>query len=220
MTQTLSRMAYASAVGFDTKSDPRRYQGGNLVPHYNMAPGSWPWMLHRLHLGREEMDTVRFGFEPPEDGARMFKAVGIDFAMRERYFRHMWREGRAIVPIEGYHELPPDGSNPWYVRLQEGGIMLCAVISSFRPYKPERLPGMGWCFVTAGQLGFGNPRDLVPVILSPQDARAWMDPATSAEDAEQLARTKALSANAFHAFRVSKRVLSDGVNDEGLIAPV
>jgi putative SOS response-associated peptidase YedK len=219
LTQIRARLDYANAIGFDV-SDGRKYYGGNLIQLYNIPVGRWPWMLHRFYQEREEINTVRWGFEPPVDGARMHTTVDIEYAMTERYFRHMWKDGRCVVPVDGFHEFPEDGSDPWYVRLRTGATMLCAAISSFRPYKLNPPPGTGFCFVTAGQRGFRNPRDLVPVMLTPEAARAWVNPAIGASEAATLLESQGFDPDAFHVYRVSKRVFSVSENDEGLIEPV
>lgn len=215
--QSRGRREYASAIGFDTE-DEHRWRGGDRIPHYNMPPGLWPWVLHRIPDGVEAVDTVRWGYEPPVAGSRMRTMVQYGFAATEKYFRHMWRLGRCIVPIDGWYEFDDTISKPvpWYVCLRGRNTMLAPAITNFRPYTACP-PGTGFALITAGDLGISDKRDHRPVILMPDAARRWIDPATSVDEATQIVCTKGLSVGAFHAYRVRPRVLDPSQNDPHLI---
>jgi putative SOS response-associated peptidase YedK len=62
--------------------------------------------------------------------------------------------------------------------------------------------------------------DRRPVVLGPEDARLWMDPDLSAEQAEQLARSMAVPAEEFDWYPVSRDVNRVGNSDPHLIEPV
>lgn len=217
LAQFRGRRDYAAALGFDTE-DEHRWRGGDVITQYNLAPGRWPWILHRIHQGAEEIDTVRWGYEPPVAGARLYTSVSVDFGMNEKYFRHMWRLGRCVVPLDAWYEFASNGTDPWYVRLRAGHTMLAAAITNFRPFS-KAPPGTGFCLVTADDHGFADTHDLRPAILPPEAARLWVDPATSAQDAAHLLTTRSFSQSAFHAYRVSRTVLSPDVNDRALTDP-
>ena len=62
--------------------------------------------------------------------------------------------------------------------------------------------------------------DRRPVVLSPDDARMWLDPDLPAEQAEHLARSMAVPADEFTWHAVSKAVNRVGNSTPELIAPV
>lgn len=217
LAQFRGRREYASALGFDTE-DEHRWRGGDVVTQYNIAPGRWPWVLHRIHQGSEDIDTVRWGYEPPTEGARLYKSVSVDFGMTEKFFRHMWRLGRCIVPLDGWYEFAANGTDPWYVRLRGGHTMLAAAITNFRPFS-KGPSGTGFCLVTAGGPGFADTHDLRPAILTPEAARLWVDTSTSDLDAARLVASRSFAETAFHVYRVSRKVLSPDVNDSALTEP-
>jgi hypothetical protein len=49
-----------------------------------------------------------------------------------------------------------------------------------------------------------------PLVLSPQHARAWIDPDVPAEEAERLAREQCLPVEAFEWFAVGKDMGNEG----------
>lgn len=218
LVQFRVRRDLATAIGFDV-SDEHKWRGGNLIEQYNLAPGRYVWVLHRLHENQELIETVRWGYEPPGDVTRMHTMVGIDFGMKEQYFRHMWRLGRVIVPLDGWFEFPRGGQEAWHIRMRSSHTMLAAAVTNFRPYTPTR-PGTGFCLVTAGQPGLADPKDVRPAILTPEAARAWVSAGTSSEDAANLLTTKAVATSAFHTYQVGRAALSPNVNDARILNPV
>jgi putative SOS response-associated peptidase YedK len=68
---------------------------------YNVTPGTWPYAMHSLHLGEQAIDTVHWGFRPEwavEQGVPAATRVTIEKGSTGRYFRQIWRQGRAANP--------------------------------------------------------------------------------------------------------------------------
>ncbi|WP_074775576.1 hypothetical protein [Nitrosospira multiformis] len=55
---------YAQALGEDALGP--EWQGGDVIPQYNVSPGSFPLMLHRLQ-GTLHSDYVNWGYRTPKE---------------------------------------------------------------------------------------------------------------------------------------------------------
>ena len=63
----------------------------------------------------------------------------VEKALTGRYFRHMFRQGRVIVPGGGWFEWTVEGGKkqPWYITRKEGQPILMAGLTNFRPFTPQ-----------------------------------------------------------------------------------
>jgi putative SOS response-associated peptidase YedK len=223
ITQYRSSRAYAEAIGWDT-SDARRWKGGR-VPFYNIPPGTWPEVMHMLHDGIPNIDTLHWGYRPKwaiEKGFPQQINARIESAVAKPYYRGLMKAGRVIVPADGWYEWTGEKGHkkPWYIHLQTDRPMFLAAITNWRPYvdNPE---GTGFVIVTAAaEAGLVDVHDRRPVALAPEDAQLWMDHSFSAEQAEQIARGRSLPTEAFEWYQVSTDVNKVGNNDAHLIEPV
>ena len=196
----------------------------DIPPNYNVAPGSRPLVLHRLHGDRPEIDSMHWGYRPAwavEKRIPMAINARIEKAMTSSYFRHMWRSGRVIVPAGGWYEWTGEKGRkqPWYIRLKEDTPMLLAAITNWHPGK-ESSPESGLVIVTAAaDAGMVDVHDRRPVVLAPEDARLWLDPDLPMEQAEQLARMMSLPADDFKWHPVGTEVNNARHNGAHLIEP-
>jgi putative SOS response-associated peptidase YedK len=192
---------------------------------YNTSPGSAPWFIHELGEDTPIFDTLHWGYRPnwaAEKGIALAINARIEKAATGRYFRHMWQRGRVLVPADGWYEWTgePGHKDPWYIRLRSDTPMFLAAITNFRPDR-ENPEGTGLVIVTApADAGMVDVHDRRPLVLAPEDARMWMDPALPAEQAEQLARSMALPVEDFIWYRVSRDVNRVGSSKPQMIAPV
>ncbi len=102
--QSETREYYARAIGVDTRGP--EWVGGDPIAQYNLSPGRGPRILHTLK-GKLDSDHVTWGYRTPKDveeKRRPWINARIEKALTGRYFRHMFREGRVIVPIGGWYE--------------------------------------------------------------------------------------------------------------------
>ncbi|SEP43165.1 SOS response associated peptidase (SRAP), partial [Nitrosovibrio sp. Nv6] len=103
--QSGTRRYYASALGIDT-SDYRTWDCGDRVPLYNTAPGRCPWLITSKNGGIQFIG-LKWGYRTPQEAAEKKKPwinARVEKALTGRYFRHMFREGRLIVPAGGWFE--------------------------------------------------------------------------------------------------------------------
>lgn len=229
ITQLRYRKDYGDAIGFDT-SDHLLWTGGT-IPQYNVTPGRWPWVLHRLYEGKEALDTVHWGYWPSwakEKGIPQTINARIEKAATGRYFRHMWREGRVIVPADGWYEWTGEKGHkqPWYIRLKTDKPMFMAGITNWKPYYfrtygKEEPEGTGFVIVTAAaEEGLIDVHDRRPVVLAKEEAQLWLDPDLPADQAENIARNLSLPPEAFEWYKVSTAVNKAGNNDPSMIEPI
>lgn len=220
VTQHRDRRAYAESIGWDV-SDLRRFKG-DRIPHYNIPPGTWPWVMHTLHEGNENIDTIHWGYRPTWAIEKGFPAqinAQLESVVSKPYYRGLMRTGRVILPVDGWYEWTGEKGHkqPWYIRLKTDKPLFLAAITNWRPYtqNPE---GAGFVIVTAeAEGGMVDVHDRSPVVLAPEAARLWMDHSFSADQAEQLARGRSLAADAFEWYRISPEVNKAGNNECHLI---
>lgn len=181
--------------------------------------------MHRLGDDQPHIDMVNWGYRPAwaaEKGMPMAVNARIEKAATGAFFRPWWKSGRAIVPADGWYEWmgEPRHKQPWYIRLKTDRPMFMAAITNYRPDK-EPTEGTGFSIVTAAaEGGLVDVHDRRPVVFSAEDAALWMDHSLSPEQAEHLARSMALPAEAFEWYPVSKDVNKAGNHGEYLIHPI
>jgi putative SOS response-associated peptidase YedK len=69
-------------------------------PSYNVAPGQRPWMM-MLHKGEVLFIGTTWAIEQPKESFERKKpwiCARVKKSLTERYFRHMFSEGRVIIP--------------------------------------------------------------------------------------------------------------------------
>ena len=197
--------------------------GDQPLERYNVAPTT-PVAL--LHLYGEQLfaDRVTWGWrphwatdKPPPINARVEKVAHGPF------FRAIWPH-RAIVPIDNWFEWVYEGGDkkqPYLIRRKNWAPILCAAIGHF-PYgerKPRELDG--FVIITADSAGgMVDIHDRRPVVLTPELAREWLDPATPKERAEQMVLHQGEPSEVFEWLKVSTVV--GNVRNQGaeLIEPL
>lgn len=223
ITQYRSRFDYAAEVGWN--SDAFSEESDESSPNWNVPPGSYPWLMHRFDDHGEHIDKVHWGYRPTwaaEKSIPMAINARIEKAASGAFFRHLWKSGRAIVPADGWYEWTgePRHKQPWYIRLKTDRPMFLAAITNFRRAK-ELHEGSGFVIITAAaDGGMVDVHDRRPVVFGVEDALLWLDTALPVVQAEHLARSMTLPAEAFEWYAVSKDVNRVGNNGPHLIAPL
>lgn len=107
--QSGTRKYYARAIGADTRGV--EWVGGDTIPRYNVSPGTAPLVLHTLSDALHS-DYLRWGYRTPNEAAEKKSPwinARVEKALSGRYFRHMFRDGRVIVPAGGWFEWTVEG---------------------------------------------------------------------------------------------------------------
>ena len=142
--QSESRRYYAHALGADTNDKDWDWSWlGDHVKRYNVYPGLSPWMI-RLDEGELVFTGERWGYRTPEEAAANRKPwinARVEKALTGRYFRHMFREGRVVIPGGGWFEwLPENGrKQPWYITRKDGEPIFMAGLTNYRPLTHQQL---------------------------------------------------------------------------------
>nr|WP_314877477.1 SOS response-associated peptidase family protein [uncultured Pseudomonas sp.] len=182
------------------------------INRYNVAPGSRVLILHSVAEGLR-IDPCHWGWAP-------FWATGkrpapinarVETVTTGKFFQPLWPQGRALVMADGWYEwvvdpADPKRKQPYFIRLKnQAPIFMAALAQVHAGLEPNE--GDGFVIITAASdQGMLDIHDRRPLVLAPEQARAWLNPQLPAEQAEQLAREQCLPVADFEWFAVSKDV--------------
>lgn len=182
------------------------------IDRYNVAPGSRVLILHNAAEGLR-IDPCHWGWAP-------FWATGkrpapinarVETVTTGKFFQPLWPQGRALVMADGWYEwvvdpADPKRKQPYFIRLKsQAPIFMAALAQVQAGLEPNE--GDGFVIITAASdQGMLDIYDRRPLVLAPEQARAWLDPQLPAEQAERLAREQCLPVADFEWFAVSKDV--------------
>ena len=180
--------------------------GDQPIERYNVAPSTAVALLH-LQGDLLHADPVRWGWRPhwAKDRAAPINAR-VEKVAHGPFFRAIWPH-RAITPIDNWFEWVDEGGpkkQPYLIRRLDGAPIFCAAIGQL-PDADEG-PGEhdGFVIITADSAGgMVDIHDRRPVVLTPELAREWLDPATPKERAEHIVLHQGEPAEAFEWFKVS-----------------
>lgn len=139
------------------------------------------------------------------------------------FFRAIWPH-RAIIAINNWLEWVDEGGpkkQPYLIRHRDQSPILCAAIGQYPNEEHGSGEHDGFVIITADSAGgMVDVHDRRPVVLSPELAREWLDPATPKERAEQMALHQGEPSEEFEWFQVDRAV--GNVRNQGpeLIRPV
>lgn len=128
----------------------------------------------------------------------------------------MWKSSRIVVPADGWYEwvLEEGSKQSYFIQPIDGEPLYFAGLSTVAPGQDHR-EGDGFVIVTdASDSGMLDIHDRRPLVLTNAEAKLWVDPETSFEEANHIANTVETPTEAFCWFRVTK-----GVNKVGNDAP-
>lgn len=193
------------------------------IGNFNAAPGDKHWTFRERKDGRLMAEANRWHYL-----SRWAARKGMRPAINARldklltpYYRAMMTSGRIIVPADGWFEWIGDKANrqPWYIRARSGAPLYLAALTDHDPDMPDH-DGAGFVLVTdAATGGMVDVHDRRPVVLTPDNARQWMNLDLSLEQAEILARSTSLPGDAFEWYAVDKEVNNVSNNGPHLIGP-
>ncbi|MFU3051347.1 SOS response-associated peptidase [Pseudomonas paraeruginosa] len=162
---------------------------GEQPQRYNVAPSTQVTTL-RLEGDALVAQAIRWGWRPfwARDRAAPINARAEKVAT-SRFYNSAWRH-RALCPVSGWFEWVAEGGprkQPFHIQHRDGSPILCAAIGQFPGFDDEPGEQHGFVIITAdAEGGMVDIHDRRPVVLSPEQAREWLDPATPAERAEQI----------------------------------
>lgn len=182
---------------------------GEQPERYNVAPSTQVTTL-RLEGDALVAQAIRWGWRPfwARDRAAPINARAEKIA-HGRFFSAAWKH-RALTPVSGWFEWVDGGEGrkqPFHIQHADCSPILCAAIGQFPGLDDEQDERHGFVIITAdAKGGMVDIHDRRPVVLSPELAREWLDPATPAERAEQIVLMQGEPSEAFTWYPVSRDV--------------
>jgi putative SOS response-associated peptidase YedK len=200
-------------------NDPRlKGFSGIFRPSWNVSPGT-----QQPIIGPDGPRLEMWGFRPAWAVARkvsMMINARLDKAMSGTW-KAMFKSGRVLVPADGWYEWLPVASKkqPYFIQANSGPPVYFAGLTSAKPgASPPQEPQdtvFGFVIVTApAESGMLDVHDRRPLVLTAEEAKVWLDPATTLEEALHLANNAGKSSDDFHWHKVSP-----GVNRTGNDSP-
>ncbi|MFG8729128.1 SOS response-associated peptidase [Pseudomonas aeruginosa] len=183
---------------------------GEQPERYNVAPSTAVTTL-RLEGNALVAQAIRWGWRPfwARDRAAPINARAEKVAT-SRFYSSAWKH-RALTPVSGWFEWVDEGGGtrkqPYHIQHADGSPILCAAIGQFPGIDDEQAEQHGFVIITAdAEGGMVDIHDRRPVVLPPDLAREWLDPATPPERAEQIVLMQGEPSQAFRWYAVSRDV--------------
>jgi putative SOS response-associated peptidase YedK len=188
-------MAYVIAIitGEAYEDVLARYRGHlHQGVRYNIAPSQTNVVVVPQDNG-PQATTMKWGhfatFAPGKPPTFLVNARS-ETALEKRTFSKALKERRCLVPADGFYEWKRDAkgrSQQAYYFQRRGGeaYMMAGLYWPAEAEQPEN-----YLVLTTAPNELLEPiHDRMPVMLPEDDAKRWIDPALSAEEARQLCRT-------------------------------
>jgi len=137
-------------------------------PRYNIAPGQRSPVVY-LEKGEPVLADALWGFE--RTGSGLVINARSETAERTDLFRDAFREGRCLVPADGFFEWRREGvlNQPYLFRREDGGLLLMAGLR-----RGERFVVL----TEQSKEAVAEIHDRMPVLVHPQCARDWLGEGT------------------------------------------
>ena len=159
------------------------------LPRYNIAP-SQP-ILAVANDEKHQMRFYHWGLVPswakdPSVGYRMINARAETISTKPAY-RSAFKRRRCIIPADGFYEWrkEPDGKTrtPMYIRMKDSRPFAFAGL--WEVWRSEDGSELPTCTIITGLPNelVANIHDRMPVILSQEDCKRWLDPGEQPADA-------------------------------------
>ena len=189
----------------------------NLEPRYNIAPSQAVAAMIRDASAERHFTWMRWGLVPSwskgERTAAPLINARAETVAGKPSFRAAFAERRCVVFADGFYEWRQGGNRqPYCVRLMDTSPFAFAAIWEPIAGAGEGEPGRGCALITTqANAPMATVHHRMPVILTPQQVGAWLDPAASHDDLQAL--LQALPDAAVSLTPVSKRV--NAVREDG-----
>ena len=133
-------------------------------PRYNIAPGQLSPVVY-LESGKPVLTDALWGFARAAGGLTI--NARSETADRTAMFRDAFRDGRCLVPADGFFEWRREGrvNQPYLFRKEDGALFVMAGMFEEGRY----------VVLTRDSEGeITEIHDRMPVLLEPDDARRWL----------------------------------------------
>jgi len=157
---------------------------------FNVPPGTTPLVLHDAG-GTLTVDRVFWGYKPVWYKRGPVSNARLDTVLKGSGFWKPLLERRVLVPARGWYEWTGEKGDkqPWFICAKDAQPILMAGISAWKSGQ-ETSKETGFAIVTDDAAGgMVDIHDRRPVCLTPDNARAWLDPDTGTNDVLDLLST-------------------------------
>jgi putative SOS response-associated peptidase YedK len=182
----------------------------NLAPRYNIAPSQAVAAMIRDDAAQRRFQWMRWGLVPSwskgeRRAAPLINARSETLAEKPS-FREAFARRRCVVFADGFYEWRQDGNRqPYCIRLADAAPFAFAAVWEPVTGAREGEPTRGCALITTqANAKMAAVHHRMPVILTPEEVEAWLDPAAARDDLEALLRP--LPDAALTLTPVSKRV--------------
>ena len=201
---TLTTKGYEQLLALlDAEGDPE--DAALYHPRYNVAPTDDHWIVWQPG-DKKKLRRAKWGFRP---GGREL-LINVRSETAKKRFKRMFEARRCLVPADGFLEWkgPKNDRHPIWYHAPEGQLLLFAGL-----FEEQREGPPTFTVLTTDANRLVAPvHDRMPVVLTPEKARAWLEaPAT-----ELLAPAPE---GLLEATEVSTRVNSVSHDDPACLAP-
>lgn len=179
-TRTIGVEALRKRFGFEQPTF-------ELPPRYNVAPSQEAAVV-LAREGRRELELFKWGLVPswasdPKIGFKMINARS-ETAADKPSFRRAFAKQRCLVPADGFYEWKPVTAKlKWPMRIvlkSRDAFAFAGLWDEWRGPDGKALRTFT-ILTTEAPPSLRSVHDRVPVILTPDDEAAWLDPAADAQ---------------------------------------
>jgi len=192
------------------------------APTTNAAPGTYRPVLH-VQDGERRVDDVFWSYRAKWAEGKVPICINARLEkLDNRYWARLLKNGRGIVPAEGWYEWTGEKGHkqPWHIHRKDGAPLFMLALANFGTFEANRAEA-GFVIVTDDASGgMLDLHDRRPVVFDAEDAKLWMDPALTPQQAVELARHAAVGADAFEWYKVSKAVNHAGADGPQIALPL
>lgn len=221
ISQARDLMDYYEGIGlpadeiFNRMPPPRRF---------NLSPGTDLVAFHAL-AGEPHSDVLHWGYKTKwHESKKLPQTINATVEKsRTGFWSSLWKNGRAIVPADGWYEWTGEKGNkqPWFIRPRDRQPMFIAALTGKKPDLPDQEYGAGVALLTTESAGgMLDVHDRRPIVLTAKDAKMWIDLSWSFDQVQEMVRTSALPAEAFEWYQVTREVNKAGNQSPAMVEPL
>ncbi|MGX5872925.1 SOS response-associated peptidase, partial [Burkholderia gladioli] len=205
-------------------NDPRwKGQPDLFRPSWNVSPGT-----KQPIITPDGPRVEPWGYRPGWAVARkvpMLINARLDKSSSSAW-KSMFTRGRVLIPADGWYEWLPEGGKkqPYFIHSKDGPPIFFAGLTSAKPVPKHPAPDapppdagtvFGFVIVTApSESGMLDVHDRRPLVLTLEEARIWLDPDTTFDEAVHLANTAGKSSDDFAWYKVTQQVNKSGAGND------
>lgn len=194
-----------------------------LASRYNIAPGTTIPAVRLDAAGVREAVGLHWGLIPPWAKTPRDKLVNVraETLATKPYFQRALAQRRCAVPASGFYEWQTiaGAKQPWLFRWRDDAPFLLAGIWIAAHAADGSAVETCAVITTTPNATLQPVHDRMPVLLSPDQAEAWLDPQTTAS-ASLTPLLQPAPAEMMTAVTVSQRMNNARVDDASCIEPV